>query len=433
VTYTFSDYCPAADSEDIEVLEDADASVEPLASLCISDSAVQLIAADTTGVWSGNGITDADEGIFDPSEAGGGLWEINYIINSVCGDQSSVTIEVLDPSSPISQVSPLCENEGTITLSTAQEGGEWSGTGITNSSEGLFSPATTGVGTHLITYTLTLQEGCSSTQQIEIIVNPLPEVDFSPDQLEGCMPFTVTFENLAASSGSCDWDFGDGTSVIDCGPTVSHTYTSPGVYSPSLTVLDENGCANTQAYEDLITVFNLPVASFTCTPDYPSTLDGYLELTDQSVGGITEYEWEGIDGVFSTEQNPEYTFDELGIHYITLYVTDSNGCRDSTVHAVEVEDELHVYIPNAITLNWDGTNDVLIPVISGADRAEFEFQIYDRWGAIMYESTDLENTVWLGGVDKSMVPPGVYTWKLKLRSSATKVIHKMTGHVTVIR
>jgi YVTN family beta-propeller protein len=40
-----------------------------------------------------------------------------------------------------------------------------------------------------------------------------------------------------------DWDFGDGASLADGGPTPAHVYANPGTYTASLTVTDNEGCS----------------------------------------------------------------------------------------------------------------------------------------------------------------------------------------------
>ncbi len=45
-----------------------------------------------------------------------------------------------------------------------------------------------------------------------------------------------------------DWDFGDGSSLPDGGPTPSHVYTQAGHYQPRLIVTDNEGCSATRIY-----------------------------------------------------------------------------------------------------------------------------------------------------------------------------------------
>jgi hypothetical protein len=40
-----------------------------------------------------------------------------------------------------------------------------------------------------------------------------------------------------------DWDFGDGTSLADGGPSPAHTYAVPGNYTATLIVTDNEGCS----------------------------------------------------------------------------------------------------------------------------------------------------------------------------------------------
>jgi PKD repeat protein len=51
-----------------------------------------------------------------------------------------------------------------------------------------------------------------------------------------------------------DWDFGDGTTLADGGPTPTHTYAAAGVYPVKLTVLDAQGCSATFIYTGQTTV-----------------------------------------------------------------------------------------------------------------------------------------------------------------------------------
>jgi YVTN family beta-propeller protein len=53
-----------------------------------------------------------------------------------------------------------------------------------------------------------------------------------------------------------DWSFGDGQSLADGGPTPSHTYSSAGTYTATLTVIDDEGCAATQVFTGHIVLCN---------------------------------------------------------------------------------------------------------------------------------------------------------------------------------
>lgn len=51
-----------------------------------------------------------------------------------------------------------------------------------------------------------------------------------------------------------EWNFGDGTSLADGGPTPAHTYANPGNYQVTLAVTDAQGCSEEQVYTGQSTV-----------------------------------------------------------------------------------------------------------------------------------------------------------------------------------
>ena len=64
-------------------------------------------------------------------------------------------------------------------LTASPSGGTFSGTGITDASNGTFNPAVAGVGTHTITYDYTDGNGCSNSATTDVVVNALPVVSVS--------------------------------------------------------------------------------------------------------------------------------------------------------------------------------------------------------------------------------------------------------------
>ena len=70
----------------------------------------------------------------------------------------------------ITAIGPFCEDEPCVALNGTPLGGTFTGTGVVG---GTFCPATAGPGTHVLTYTYTLN-GCTFTATINVVVNPLP-------------------------------------------------------------------------------------------------------------------------------------------------------------------------------------------------------------------------------------------------------------------
>ena len=107
---------------------------------------------------------------------------------------------------------------------------------------------------------------------------------FTADSTEGFAPLTVNFNDLSLGNPvSWAWDV-DGDEVIDYtedNPT--HIYQSPGYYTVSLTVADENDSTNTETRVDFITVF----------PDEPPAAPGNLSI--EIVGNSAVLTWDVVD------------------------------------------------------------------------------------------------------------------------------------------
>ncbi|WP_321515826.1 gliding motility-associated C-terminal domain-containing protein [Marinifilum fragile] len=131
------------------------------------------------------------------------------------------------------------------------------------------------------------------------------------------------------------------------------------------------------------------------------------------------YLWQ--DGATSST----YTVTEEGKY--TLVFTDFNGCVGEDDIMVYV-DRYRIFVPNAFTPNGDGLNDTFGPVITGDIAGEeIEMYIYNRWGEMIYEFTDL-GVGWDGTYKGKPVNTGVYVWTLIINGKS-----KQDGSVSLIR
>lgn len=76
-----------------------------------------------------------------------------------------------------------------------------------------------------------------------------------------------------------DWDFGDGTSATDGGPTPTHIYSSPGTYEVKLTVTNAEGCSSEVVFTGQTAACNggpkaTLARSITIAPEPPPTCSG---------------------------------------------------------------------------------------------------------------------------------------------------------------
>jgi hypothetical protein len=137
--------------------------IAPAGPFCLSDAPVNLAVSVIGGTWSGTGITNAANGTFSPATAGVGTHQIYFDDGTACPQQDTISITVIqDADATINPVGPFCESDAALNLTSVEPGGTWSGTGITNTTNGTFDPNTAGVGTHTITYGIAGQ--CGDTQ-----------------------------------------------------------------------------------------------------------------------------------------------------------------------------------------------------------------------------------------------------------------------------
>ncbi|MBI5917309.1 MAG: proprotein convertase P-domain-containing protein [Bacteroidetes bacterium] len=106
---------------------------------------------------------------------------------------------------------------------------------------------------------------------------------------------------------------------------------------------------------------------------------------------------------------PDYTND-----YFVVAI-DSSGCEAEDHLQVHVKKERRVVVPTGFTPNSNGTND-LLSIHGKSGTMVKRFQVFDRWGELLFEDIDIpiNDTTrgWDGTFKSKDMPPGVYVWYL---------------------
>jgi gliding motility-associated-like protein len=271
------------------------------------------------------------------------------------------------------------------------------------------------------------QNGCTGSAQSIIQVNAIPHVDFIGFPLSGCSPIQVSFTNTG-DIGTFLWSFGDGATSTIANPV--HFYNQSGFYTITLSV-SNSGCSNSLTLTNYVHAYPVPVAGFHPSSTIISEDDASVFFSDLSVGASI-WIWNFGTGDYSSEQSPEYTFTEEGQFTVWQYVENQWGCSDSISTVIWLKPIPTFYIPNAFTPNGDGVNDVFHPFGNNIDTDDYEMTIYDRWGKMVFKTTNL-NTAWDGKSqysDDTAIKQGVYVYVIKLKMDGkTKIID---GTVTLI-
>ena len=142
-------------------------------------------------------------------------------------------------------------------------------------------------------------------------------------------------------------------------------------------------------------------------------------------GNYSQYEWQ--DG--STQSR--YVVREEGV--FTVIVWDENNCMGSDSVRLIEQCPTKVYVPNAFSPNSDGINDYFGPIAS--DIISIHFSIFDRWGALVFETND-PDIHWDGNFRNKAMNSGVYVWLLQIEGYAadgTNFSETKSGSVTLMR
>lgn len=95
-----------------------------------------------------------------------------------------------------------------------------------------------------------------------------------------------------------------------------------------------------------------------------------------------------------------------------MLVLQKDICRDTILIPFSgIDCEQPFYIPNSFTPNGDLVNDVFTIEQRGCALGRFDFKIFDRWGGVVFKSSD-PNFEWRGDYKGKALPIGTYTYHL---------------------
>jgi gliding motility-associated-like protein len=171
--------------------------------------------------------------------------------------------------------------------------------------------------------------------------------NFGADKNVLCDSGTVLFTDSTTTADqviSYIWNFGDGTTSNSITNSISHQYTSPGLYTVSLTVRTASGCTNTKTKTAFIKVvtsprIDIPGNNSLCVPA-AIQLQGLLLNPDTSA---VSWRWNVNGEIFNTQNPPVINQSAPATLTIQLIATNSSGCKDTAdktivIHPLPVVD-----------------------------------------------------------------------------------------------
>jgi gliding motility-associated-like protein len=288
-------------------------------------------------------------------------------------------------------------------------------------------------GTHTVQLVVVSSFGCADSVSETIVVNPVPIVNFIVSDSFGCAPLCVSFQNQSTGGSVLSvWNFGDSTSASD----PNHCYINDSIFvsqsfNVTLTVTSDRGCVGASTKNNYITVYPTPKADFSAQPQTTTITDPIISIVNSSAGA-NAWKWNFGDLQTSAISNPaSHGYLDTGTYVITLIVSNQHSCADTISHTIVIEPDFLFYIPTAFTPDGDGINDVFTGI--GIFIKEFEMTIFDRWGNLIYKTTDI-NKPWDGKTAHEAEPSerDVYVYAFTVTDFKT-LKHNFKGIVTLIR
>jgi gliding motility-associated-like protein len=254
--------------------------------------------------------------------------------------------------------------------------------------------------------------GCVNADSTQVIFYPIPQLIFNASPLIGCEPISISTSNTSLLNGSSiqSWDWQIGPDNLT-GATPSTVLQNQGLYNLYLQATTEDGCTVDSMINNYIQVNPTPQTIIVPESLEYELFDDNILINNQSIGADF-YTWSLFALPISNQQDLIYPITDTGHFYFQLLTVNSFGCRDSADVIITVNPSFAIYFPNAFTPNENGNNDKFIP--TGYGIHEFEINIYNRWGELVFRSTDITEG-WDGTYKGNLPFKDVYVYKCKIR------------------
>jgi gliding motility-associated-like protein len=402
-----------------------DASFTIPSSICETGGLVDLVPNQSGGTFSGTGVSGTT---FNPATAGvGGPYTITYEINvAECLNQSTQQITVTSLDDASFDFDDYCAGSANGPTNIVTAGGTFSfspapGDGATiNPSTGVITGGVAGT-TYTVEYSTSGACANSSTSTVTVLALPTATITGTRSAIcegEELPDLIISF----TGEGPWTYNLNGVDNTTSDNPLIFTSPANGGTFTVT-TVTDVN-CTNSGNSSSTQVVVTTPLASFDSNPNEGAAP---LEVFFTNTSNGTSFSWEFGDGNTSTVENPTNTYTALGEYIVTLTIT-VNGCTATATDTITVIGGSTVDLPNVFSPDGTGGNELFKSI--SENMALERFQIFNRWGQLMYEGP-----AWDGTHNGQKVPEGTYYYIYYGEGADGKVYEgaDYTGHLTLVR
>ncbi|MGV3631324.1 MAG: gliding motility-associated C-terminal domain-containing protein [Bacteroidota bacterium] len=259
------------------------------------------------------------------------------------------------------------------------------------------------------------QFNCIGSDTVVISEIPLPDLDLGEDY-SICPDDFTQLNGLVTGATTYQWSSGQNSPIV---------FVSPGTY-------DVQAIYNNCPLFDTITILPKLTPLLELGEDYTICPDDEIVLIPLVLENYDSLLWS--DG----QTTIPYHFNDNTIMFDTVHLmATAYGCGEvSDTISIYVENcHCIIYVPNTFTPDGNDFNNGF-SMTHLCDFVSFELVIFDRWGAILFQTND-PGFVWdARNPDGSPVQDGIYTWLMTYQPVEEIENHTQitdSGTITVLR
>ncbi len=409
---------------------------------CVEESnpvpVIENLNGGVFNAYSNDIIIDATTGEIDLVNSKPGTYKIGLISKgNICNpEEQTVVIQSRDASFSYEKVQ-LCHDGASVTpVVTGVQGGRFTSTeGLSlNEITGLISPNESTPGTYKVTYTI---PKCEEKTEVEVEILPQSILTVQNQSSTICFGEETELKFSYESDGyPYSFQYTDGAVTYTVNDVMEENYSvlvSPAnttVYT-LLNVSYADGCEGRIEGKDTVTVNPLPVLQeIQIASEYCDNGDAAIFIPLEAQAGSSPFLYSLNGGDFMADS----LLVDLSAGFYTLSVLDSNGCIYEYPEEIEIVSNCPAFnpknIPNRITPNGDGINDVWI--VTDLDKyPNATVNIINRWGSeIVNTATGVGTWPWNGAAKDGQLPVRATYFYIVDLGDGTEPFR---GYITVIK
>lgn len=409
----------------VTILGPPSATIQGPSPVCIGDTLTYKVLPfydHTHYVWTinplNNAAVDTGNNFIKIKFASSGTYSLTMDASNQCGSKSGKKTIIVRPQPPVtaSNDTTVCEKDTVLLVGNIGSVTDyWWMSGSSTIAKLVTSIKVT--PTQTTDYSINIKDalGCKNSDTITVTAMPLPPIDPGPDTYI-CIGSST---QLGASGGDLYfWSPSTGLSAIDVSNPVANPEETTMYY------LEERSLFGCRA-EDSVKVTVLK----------PREDQSPVKLCDYGNGEPVVLS-AGVNGVLylwsNSETSQSITVSEPG-RYTLIMSSPLGDCNVTDVFDVYLAScDFQIYAPRIFTPNGDNINDIFY--LYGDKIDEITFEVFDRWGVLLYQSTSLNNG-WDGTHNGQTVQNDVYVWRASVKGNidGVQTTNLMTGMLALIR